>query len=73
MDYIHGKEIENLDSDAPNFKINESVYYKEIFPGFDPYVYQILKESAKEESKVIDTRPPALEITHEEITLKIGW
>ena len=64
------KEIDNFDRNAPNFKTYGSDNYEEKFPGFDPSIYQILEESTKDENKVIGTRPPPLQVTHEEATLK---
>ena len=70
MGYMYDKESDNVDRGALNFKTYGSDYYEERFPGFDPSVYQILEESTKDESKVIDTRSPPSQITHEETTLK---
>ena len=70
MGYMYDKEIDNVDWDAPNFKTYASDYYEENFRGCGPSVYQILVESTKDESKVINTRPRPLKITHEDSTLK---
>ena len=52
MGYMYDKEIDNADWDTPNSKTYGADYHEEKFPGFDQLVYQVLKESTKDEKKV---------------------
>lgn len=66
LDYIYDEDICDIDWNSLNFKVYDSDYYRDAFPGFDETVYEILANSTLEENKVLDERQPPLKITHKQ-------
>ena len=73
LDYIYDEDIaDTIDWESLNFKVYDTDYYKDTFPGFPEEVYEILAESTLEDNKVVDNRKPPLTITHKHTTMSFN-
>ena len=72
LDYIYDEDIADIDWESLNFKVYDSDYYRDTFPGFPEAVYEILANYTLEDNKVLDERPPPLKITDKEAIMSFN-